>query len=80
MEVKDDGNKLQESDIAALNKYMQHVNMNLLNCTEEEEKSLFILRMLVEQLSGRILFESAADGGTVTRVIVPQLEMKQMRD
>ncbi len=80
MEVKDDGNKLQESDIAALNKYMQHANMNLLNCTEEEEKSLFILRMLVEQLSGRILFESAADGGTVTRVIVPQLEMKQMRD
>lgn len=76
IEVRDNGKGMQESSIAGLNKYMQHVNMNLLDCTEEEEKELFILRMLVEQLSGRIIFESASDGGTVTRVIVPQLEMK----
>lgn len=76
IEVRDQGNGMQESSIVALNKYMQHVNMNLLNCTEEEEKELFILRMLVEQLSGRIVFESMPDGGTVTKVIVPQLEMK----
>lgn len=76
IEVRDNGKGVQESSIIGLNKYMQHVNMNLLDCTEEEEKELFILRMLVEQLSGRIIFESAPEGGTVTRVIVPQLEMK----
>lgn len=76
IEVRDNGSGMQEDSITALNKYMQHINMNLLSCTEEEEKELFILRMLVEQLSGRIVFASVPDGGTVTRVIVPQLEMK----
>lgn len=76
MEVRTNKSELQQSSITALNKYMQHANMNLLICTEEDEKSLFILRMLVEQLSGRIVFEAAKDGVTVTRVIVPQLEMK----
>lgn len=76
IEVRDSASEMQEDIITSLNKYMLHVNMGLLNCTEEEEKELFILRMLVEQLSGRIVFESMPDGGTVTRVIVPQLEMK----
>ncbi len=76
IEVRNNENGMRESSITGLNKYMQHVNMNLLDCEEEEEKELFILRMLVEQLSGRIIFESAPNGGTVTRVIVPQLEMK----
>lgn len=76
IEIRDNGTGIQESSIVGLNKYMQHININLLNCTEEEERELFILRMLVEQLSGRIVFESLSDGGTATRVIVPQLEIK----
>lgn len=75
IEVRDNGQGMSESSIAGLNKYMQHVNISLPDYTEEE-KNLFVLRMVVEQLSGKIIFESVPDGGAVIRVIVPQLEMK----
>jgi len=76
IEVRDNGVGVPESERINLNKYMQHTSMSLQNCTEEEEKDLFILRMLVGQLSGSITFESEQNAGTVVRAEIPQLEMK----
>lgn len=74
--VKDNGRGLPEEDMIRLNKYMCHENIHLPGCTEDEEKELFVLRMLVGQLSGRLSFASAPDGGSFARVMIPQLEMK----
>lgn len=76
MEVKDNGTGMLESDLAGLNDYMQHANIHLQNCTEDEEKEFFVLRMLIGQLSGRLAFENAPEGGVIARVTIPQLEMK----
>lgn len=76
MEVKDNGRGVPEENITGLNRYMRHENIYLSGCTEEEEKELFILRMLVGQLSGRLSFASASGGGSIARVTIPQLEMR----
>ena len=76
IEVRDNGVGIPEDNRIRLNKYMQHASMSLQGCTEDEEKELFILRMLVGQLSGNITFESTQNEGTVVRVAIPQLEMK----
>lgn len=76
VEVRDNGAGMPEDNRILLNKYMQHASMSLQDCTEEEEKDFFILRMLVGQLSGNIIFESTQNEGTVVRVAIPQLEMR----
>lgn len=76
IEVRNNGQGIPQGSMEGLNRYMQHVNVNLPDYTEDEEKDLFVLRMVVEQLSGNIVFKSRPDGGIVTRVVVPQLEMK----
>lgn len=76
IEVSDNGVGIPEDNRLNLNKYMQHASMSLQGCTEDEEKDLFVLRMLVGQLSGSITFESTQNAGTLVRVAIPQLEMK----
>lgn len=76
VEVSDNGIGMSEEDRIKLNKYMQHASMNLGSYNDEDEKEFFILRMLVGQLSGSIIFESTQNEGTTVRVAIPQLEMK----
>lgn len=76
VEVCNDGVGISEDNRIRLNKYMQHASMNLQGCTEDEEKELFLLRMLVGQLSGSITFDSAQNESIIVRVAIPQLEMK----
>lgn len=80
VEVKDNGVGMSDSNMTGLNKYMQHASMYLLDYTEKREKELFILRMLVEQLSGALIFEHALEGGVIARLTIPQLEMKSLLD
>lgn len=76
LEVSGNCVEMTEENRIHLNKYMEHASMSLQGCTEEEEKELFILRMLADQLSGNIVFETAQNEGIVVRVAIPQLEMK----